>query len=171
MPKVLTPDQCAAFGVKFGGRVMENGEMRFSANFANGSDYIQTVMAPDQQGAWQNSHYHGGRILLPGEPPLAKGIIELIIVHSGWVAAADLLPDGTRMLNVYSRGEMWISRPGIPHNVYQRGVTHCIKYGEPVGNPEKNGADWWPAPQDFDDWTKTLTEDAIFQFAKKVSAA
>ncbi len=163
MPKDLTLDDCNAQGVKFAGREMDNGELRFSVNAGDGSAYIRTVMLPGQEPAWQNSHYHGGEILKPGQPELQKGVVELILVQSGWVVAADLLPDGTPMLNLFEVGEYWISQPGVPHNIFQAGVTHCLKYGEPVGNPEKNGADWYPAPEGFDAWTRSLTQEEIFK--------
>ena len=49
------------------------------------------------------------------------------------------------------------------NNIYQASgsVTHCVKYGKDVVNPAKN-SDWWPAPDDFDAWTKSLDQVAIF---------
>ena len=167
MPKDLTLEEgaklCADFGMKLGGRLMDNGELRFSMNAKSGAAYILTAMATEQKGAWQNAHYHGGKLLSPGEPSLKMGIIELILVESGWVASADLMPNGERVIKMCKPGDVWISQPGIAHNIYQRGVTHCLKYGAPVGNhdAQRNGADWWPAPKDFDDWTKSLSEDDI----------
>lgn len=89
----------------------------------------------------------------------------MIIVQRGWVGTADLLPDGTRQMGVYERNQYWVSTPGIAHNIFSPpgSVTHCVKYGDDVVNPEKK-SDWWPAPEDFDAWTKSfLTEADLFR--------
>ena len=171
MPKDLTlvesGDLCALLGIKLAGRKMDNGELRFKVSAPSGAAYILTAMADEQDGAWQNAHYHGGKLLSPGEPSLKIGITELILVESGWVASADLMPNGEHEIKLCKPGDVWISRPGIAHNIYQRGVTHCLKYGVPVGNhdEQRKGDDWWPAPKDFNDWTKSLSEDDIHRLA------
>ncbi len=164
MPKNLAIADAEGLGMKFANSLMDNGEYRFRLMGADGSGYIRTVMPADRPGEWQNSHYHGGVLLDEHSAPPKKGVIEMIIVQTRWVVTADLLPGGKRQLGLYRRNEFWVSQPGIAHNIYMpRGsVTHCVKYGDDVVNPAKN-SDWYPAPDDFDVWTKSLDEAAIFK--------
>ena len=154
MPKNLTVADCESLGMKMPCNQMDNGEYRFRMmSSSDGSGYIRTVM-PDNDRGWQNAHYHGG-------------VMETIIVQEGWVASADLLPSGERKITIFKKNDVWTSRPGHAHNIYMPAgaVTHCIKHGQDVGNPEKNGADWYPAPEDFDSWSKSLSEEDIFRLA------
>jgi hypothetical protein len=172
MPKDLSAEDAATLGYKFSGRQMDNGELRFSINNvdtesrkADGSAYILTIMPPGQAPAWQNAHYHGGKLLAKGDKPLTAGIAELILVKSGFVVSADQDQNGKRTLGLYEPGESFVSQPGVPHNIFQAGTTHCIKFGEPVGNfdEQRKGADWWPAPDEFDAWTKSFEMAGIFK--------
>ncbi|MEK7109258.1 MAG: hypothetical protein AAB919_02375 [Patescibacteria group bacterium] len=117
------------------------------------SGYIRTVM-PERNRGWQNSHFH-------------KGIYEIVVVQSGWVGVVDLLADETRKVSVYRKNDMWIFHPEHAHNIYMAAgaVTHCIKHGDNIGNPAKNGVDWYDAPEKFDKWTKLLSEENIFRLA------
>lgn len=153
MPKNLTIAECEALGIKFPANMMDNGEYRFRLMGPDNSGYIRTVM-PDSDRGWQNSHFH-------------KGIYETIVVQSGWVGVVDLLADGTRKVRVCRKNDVWTSQPGHSHNIYMSAgaVTHCVKHGADVGNPAKNGADWYEAPADFDAWSKSLSEPDIFRLA------
>ena len=153
MPKNLTIDDCLAQGMKFANNQMDNGEYRFRLMGPDNSGYIRTVMPATDKG-WQNSHYH-------------KGIYETIVVQKGWISVVDLLPDGTRKVRVCQKNDVWTSQPETSHNIYMPAgaVTHCVKHGDDVGNPAKNGADWYEAPADFDQWSKSLSEADIFRLA------
>lgn len=157
-------------------RMMGNGESRDSV--APGSRptsaYILTSMTAQQKGGWQNSHFHGKDLItdpkIDIKDPSRPGIREVITVISGWIAGADLMPDGEKVVTIYEANETLFTYPGIAHNLYQApgAVTHCSKFGPPVGNPDeqRKGADWWPAPKEFDDWCRALTEDDIFKICK-----
>ena len=153
MPRNLTVAECEALGIKSPCNQMDNGEYRFRLMGPDNSGYIRTVMPATDKG-WQNSHFH-------------KGIYETIVVQKGWIGVVDLLPDGTRKVAVRKANDVWTSHPEHPHNIYMAAgaVTHCVKHGDDVGNPAKNGADWYEAPADFDTWSKSLTEADIFRLA------
>ena len=157
MPKNLTPAECEALGINFPCSQMDNGEYRFRLMGSDNSGYIRTVM-PDSDHGWQNAHYH-------------KGVMEVVVVQAGWVGVADLLPNGTRKVRVFWKNDMWMFHPGYSHNIYMPAgaVTHCIKHGDGVGNPKKDGADWYESPPDFDAWSKSLREADIFRLAGLVA--
>ncbi len=118
---------------------MPNGEKRLRL----GPNYIYTC---DSKGAWQNAHFHGG-------------LIEVYGVDVGWMAFAEEV-DGVMSVTIYQAGQVVQSRPGHPHNVYlpDDAAIHTFKIGMPVPNPEKNGADWFQASDEFDAWTKAIPE-------------
>src|SRR3989344_3885500 len=153
MPRYVTVAECEALGMKFPANQMDNGEYRFRVMGPDNSGYIRTVMPSNDRG-WQNSHYH-------------KGIRETIVVQTGWVGVADFCDLGITRIRVYKKNDVWTSQPGEAHNIYMPAgaVTHCVKHGDDVGNPAKNGADWYEAPADFDQWSKSLSEADIFRLA------
>ena len=155
MPKNLTPAECEALGIKFPCSQMDNGEYRFRLMGPDNSGYVRTVM-PDSDRGWQNSHFH-------------KGIYETFVVQSGWIGVVYLLPDGIRKVSVLRMNDVWTFQPGCSHNIYMSAgaVTHTVKHGTNVGNPAKNGADWYDASADFDAWSKSLSEADIFRLAVK----
>lgn len=142
-------DTLAAANVTVASQVMDNGESRHRMMTDGGNQgYILTVAGKD--GAWQNAHSHGG----------AR---EFYAVVQGWMAFADLV-DGVRRMRVVTPDDGPVcSEPGEAHNVYlpAGAAIHTVKWGTAVGNPEKNGADWYPAPEDFDAWTKAQSEEDI----------
>lgn len=164
--QIIGVDECAAAGVTFSCHRMPNGEERYRVAYGPAS-YALVVMPKDVPGAWQNAHFHGGRLLQPGEGEI-PGIIELTVVHQGWIAYAELDPVGSRSVRLYQADEYYVSRPGVVHNVYMcRGaVTSTVKYGVPV--PNEKGADWYAAEGEFDAWTKSLVEAEIFRLAQRV---
>lgn len=135
---------------------MPNGEGRMRLS---GVDYILT--SAGEAGAWQNAHLHGG-----ATPAAGEGVRELYIVQSGWMAFANETADGHKVEKL-GAGSVVISEPGQAHNVYLPvgAVIHTFKFGKPVGNPDKGNADWWPASEVFDNWTKGLSEADIDNFA------
>lgn len=153
MPKSLTIAECEALGMKFPASQMDNGEYRFRVMGPDNSGYIRTVMPANNCG-WNNAHYH-------------KGIVETVIVQRGWVGIAKLLLDRKFSIAVLRESNIWVSHPGEAYNIYMSAGTtlHTVKYGAYVGNPAKNGADWYEAPPDFDTWSKSLTEADIFRLA------
>ena len=128
-----------------GSQEMPNGEIRHRLMHEDGSGYIRTEAGPD--GAWQNAHYH-------------RGVRETYIVQKEWMAFATLMEDGSFEVHIYFPGEVISSELDQHHNVYlpAYAVIHTVKHGEAVGNPDKNGADWYEARVDFDKWTKDLSE-------------
>ena len=134
------------------GEEMKNGEGRLRLS---GADYILTRAG--NAGAWQNAHLHGGVT-----PATGEGVRELYIVQSEWMAFVTETAEGNKVEKLYA-GAVVISEPGQAHNVYLPigAVIHTFKFGKPVGNPDKNGSDWWPASEAFDAWTKALSEADI----------
>lgn len=148
MTKKLSVEEMAEHGAVANGEEMDNGELRFRL-MVNGSGYIWTQPPADQLPAWQNSHFH-------------KGVFETYIVQTGQMAMASL-HEGKRVVKVYGAGAVVTTELDVPHNLYlyPGSGIHTIKHGVPVGNPERGGADWYPADEDFDAWTKSLDEENI----------
>ncbi|OGI22326.1 MAG: hypothetical protein A2808_01015 [Candidatus Moranbacteria bacterium RIFCSPHIGHO2_01_FULL_55_24] len=140
------------YGVVVDGEVMDNGEQRFRL-MLNGNGYVWTQPSADQPPAWQNAHLH-------------KGVLETYIVQTGKIAVASLY-EGERMVKIYHAGDVVTTELNVPHNVYlfAGAGIHTVKHGTPIGNPEKSGADWYPADPDFDVWSKSLNEATINELA------
>lgn len=140
--KIFDPVQSGQVTVD--GRVMENGEKRLRMRLPEGV-YNYTY---DGRG-WQNAHHH-------------KGVCETYIVERGWIGVIELR-DGRRHSFIKRAGEVFTAEPGIDHNVYvpRDAVIHTVQHGTPVGNPLKEGNDWYPSPDDFDSWSKSITEQEI----------
>lgn len=115
MPQPLAPEEAAALGVRANHERMDNGELRFRLNFADGTALIRTE-ATDPSG-WQNSHYH-------------KTVTELNIVQAGTVLYVELLPDGLHT-RLCKPGEHFLTEAGIRHNSYftPGTVVLTVKYG------------------------------------------
>jgi len=137
-------------GISISGAKMDNGELRVRCMQESGSGYIWTESPTGDKPQWQNAHYH-------------KGIHETYIVGKGNIAFASRVPDGDWVVQVYGVDTVITSQPEISHNVYlfAGSAIHTVKHGTPVGNPKKGGADWYPAADDFDTWTKSLSEEDI----------
>lgn len=149
----LSIDECKECGVTFGGELMPNGEFRFRLNASDGSAYIRTVAASDS--GWQNAHHHAGSL-------------ETYIVQSGWMAFATQ-HGNERAVRFYFPGQSVSSRPGEDHNVFLSAgaVIHTVKHGVAVGNPDKNGADWYDAEPTFNSWTRSLTVAELHTMARQ----
>lgn len=146
----LTQEQCAAHGIEFRGREMENREYRFSLTQGgnHGIGYILTVM-PDDAGGWQNAHYH-------------VKAQETYVVQKGWIASAVLLvPGGSPVFRIFREGVVFTTEPGQAHNVYMPAgaVIHTIRHGQVTG--EK---DWFKSPE-LDALTAKLTEENVLRIA------
>ncbi|MDP3957993.1 MAG: hypothetical protein Q8Q36_00840 [bacterium] len=135
--------------VKITGKRMPNGEVRRRVRLADGTAIHHTV-APPGEAKWQNAHFH-------------KGVVETQVVIAGKMAVARIERDKGWRVCVYERGEVYTSFPSHIHNVYlfPGSVIATITYGEPVGDPNNKGNDWWAADADFDKWSKGLTEADI----------
>jgi hypothetical protein len=146
----LTFDEMKALGVAIDGRVMENGEKRYSLKIGQ-QGYIWTEPPADLQPAWQNAHHH-------------KGLRETYIVERGKIALAYLyrtLLQPVRFVQVFEQGKIFTTEPGEDHNVYlfAGSAIHTVQHGEPVPNPAKSSkVDWYDADPKFDVWSKSLTE-------------
>jgi hypothetical protein len=125
---------------------MANGELRFRLMANDGSGYIRTI-AP-ATGAWQNSHYH-------------QAVLETYIVQRGWIGFVELI-SGEAVWAVITAGEVYTTRPHIPHNVYMpaNAILHTVKHGEVAGQPD------WYESADLDAVTKTVTEAEVIQRGK-----
>ncbi len=158
----LTESQLKALGAVVTGSQMDNGEHRVALMAADGSGFSRATMPASRPGGWQNAHYHGAVLRNGDEPGDVPGVFETVVVHVGWIGVAYELLDGTRGVRVLKPGGVWIFPPGVMHNTYMSSGTEILwlKYGKPVPNPERDGNDWWEAP-DFDRWTKSLTESDI----------
>ena len=126
---------------------MANGEKRYRlTNKDDGSSYVRTVAGPT--GAWQDSHFH-------------KRTTVFIVVQKGWMAFAEL-KHGDMTIHIVKDGETFVSKPGVPTNVYMSAdaVTHSVKFC--TTNAEKvNGQDDWHASPELDKITKSLAEVQI----------
>lgn len=143
-----TLDALTKAGVNVASQVMDNGESRHRMMSDNGKQgYILTVAGPN--GAWQNAHYHAGNR-------------EFYAVVQGWMAFAYIHEGEYRIRIVGPNDDEICSKPNVPHNVYlpAGAAIHTVKWGTSVNNLEKN-ADWYPAPNEFDAWTKSLSETDI----------
>lgn len=150
----LSSEDLIARGFTFGGEVMGNSELRVRCIHLDGSGYIRTESPSANLLAWQNAHYH-------------KGIRETYIVQQGRMAFASGT-SGLMTVRLLSAGDVITAIPGQQHNVYlfEGTVIHTVKDGISVGNPEKGGADWYPATEDFDRLTKSLSEEDIMDGQK-----
>lgn len=152
MPQHLTPAEMKALGVAIDGRIMDNGEKRYSLKIGQ-QGYIWTEPPADQQPAWQNAHHH-------------KGLRETYIVERGKIALAYHFqfpghPTVHRLVQVFSQGDIFTTEPNEDHNVYlfAGSAIHTVQHGEPVPNPAKSSkVDWYDADPAFDAWSKKLTE-------------
>lgn len=163
-----TPDihaLLAAHGLRVTLETMPNGEVRAALrDIRLGADYIRTMLSEGQDAVWQNPHYHGG----PDALKTRQGLRETYTVLKGWIAYAELR-DGKVVVHFCQAGETFTSEPGVEHNVMMGpgAVIHTTKHGTAVGNPEKNGADWWPASTDFEAKVAVLTVDMVFAIARQ----
>jgi hypothetical protein len=152
-------------GAKFKYKEMPNGEKRYSIALSSGVEWILTIAGP--AGGWQNAHYHGGpdALVRVNEESGVPGVQEHSFVASGWMAYAYNATPGECLVEVdiLRPGMSVTSIPGEEHNIYllAGAVIHTIKFGEPVGNPNRGNNDWWPASQAFDEATKALSEDDL----------
>ncbi|MCL2228656.1 MAG: hypothetical protein FWC00_02375 [Firmicutes bacterium] len=114
------------YGITTNHEKMDNGELRFRLISDDGSSYIRTV-APSV-GVWQKSHSH-------------STLTETYIVQKGWIKIAELENENVAF-NKVCQGEIYSTRPNVPHNLYmsQGTVLHCVKHGNLSVN------DWNPCP-------------------------
>lgn len=150
------PIDIAIAGLQANGEIMDNGETRYRLVHPDGTAYIRTEAG--RNGAWQNAHHH-------------QGARETYAVETGWMALASEPDNEGRFgsVEVFFPGDTVTTKPHYNHNVYlpERAVIHTIRHGiDPgCGNPDKGGADWYPASEEFDAWTKSLTVEDIARLA------
>lgn len=107
---------------------MANGETRHRMKASDGSGYIRTRY-PNDEGAWQNSHYH-------------ISTFETYIVQSGTILYAELKDGEARVKEVTENGVITV-KPGVHHNVYVFPNTdlHTVKHGATQAN------DWYASAE------------------------
>ncbi len=134
-----------AVRVKLTGKVMPNGERRLRAQFPGVSFHLTT----SENGGWQEAHFH-------------KGLVEIYTVLEGRIALI-LNKVHEPQTGVILKGDSITLRPGDSHNVYlfPDTVIITVTYGSPICNSEKGNADWWPAGEEFNNWTRSITEEQI----------
>lgn len=120
-------------------RLVSTGETETRLTFPDGTGYARTFGA----GVWQGAHSH-------------TGFIEVSLVQTGWAAFAYVDKYSHRCLKVCRPGDFFVAEYCQPHNVYLQGIIDCVTSGKVVGNSEKGGADWWPAPH-LEEWCQALT--------------
>jgi mannose-6-phosphate isomerase-like protein (cupin superfamily) len=137
----ISEDLAREYGVTSSHSLMDNGERRYRLLATDGSAYVRVEASED--GGWQNGHYH-------------KEVLETYIIQKGWAAFAEL-DDDAMSWRIMKPGDVYTTRPGVPHNVYLpgRAVIHVVKYG---GNGEDN--DWYSS-EVLDSRTKHLTESEL----------
>ena len=141
--------------VEVTGKVMPNGEVRRRLKLPEGTSFNHTVAG--NEGGWQNAHFH-------------KGLFETQVVISGKMAVATEIENGTasHKVHIYVPGDVYTSVKGEAHNVYlyPLSVIATVTHGEPIGNPENKGNDWYAASTEFDRWSKGLTESDISRLTR-----
>lgn len=139
--KSLNESDALDHGISARHEQMENGELRFRLVADDGSSYIRTVATGT--GGWQNSHYH-------------KTVLETYIAQEGRTLLIELV-DGNLVWNTLNPGDVYTTRPYVPHNIYlpADAILHTVKHGE-----AGDGPDWHPAPE-LDAQTKGLSEEDI----------
>lgn len=141
-------------GSKYTWKHMENDEHRRRTVFSNGLSVSSTELAhyevSDEKLPWQGGHHHRGKM-------------ELYFLISGWAAFVwtdvtgvhwEILRDPTDTISFLQ---------GCDHNVLLGPNSHIgtAIFGEPIGNPERKGNDWWPAPNNFDETTFEAKSQAV----------
>lgn len=152
MLEILSLEKMKTFGVAVLGRIMPNGERRFSLKIG-AVGYIWTEAPADRNTSWQEAHHH-------------RGLHEHYIVQRGRVALAYLYQypghqSKHRLVQVYNRLQIFTVRPGEDHNVYlfPGSTLHTVQYGDAVANVAKEKrTDWFDADANFAAWTKGLSE-------------
>jgi oxalate decarboxylase/phosphoglucose isomerase-like protein (cupin superfamily) len=142
MPRQISEEEARSLGIETAHQEMDNGERRFRLVCSDGCSYVRTEAT--KESGWQNSHYH-------------KHLTELYVVHSGWMAFAELSPDGELILKHMGQGSMITVYPLVRHNIYMSPftVTHVIKYGD--GDSK---VDWF-ASHELDKLTKHIPESYL----------
>lgn len=141
-------------GGKYTWKHMENGEHRRRMVFPGGLSVSSTELAHYEVGngrlPWQGGHFH-------------KGKTEVYFLISGWVAFVWLSGDGAEWDVLDEPGETFTFLPDFQHNVLLGPDAHIgtAIFGEPVGNPDRKGNDWWPAAEDFDEITFVAKSEAV----------
>lgn len=142
--------------VELTGKKMKNGQTRRRVRMGD----ITVTITTASVAAWEDAHFH-------------KGSRETYTVIKGRMALA--IEDGKgdsvhRDVHLLSPGMSVTTEVGDAHNVYLYAdtVIGVFVYDEPVGNPDRNGNDWWPASPEFDAWSKSLSEEEIDHHAHHV---
>lgn len=122
---------------------MPNGELRQRVRFDDGLAVSITKAA---ENGWQDAHHH-------------EGLVEYYFVLEGWMFLVlhEDVDDAEYQTQWIPGGEMVEIALQTPHNVFLEEGTKILTFllGEPVGNPERKGNDWWP-DEDVDEWSKSF---------------
>ena len=115
---------------------MENGEERRRVTFPFGARVSETSASEWNPATdtfpWQDAHYH-------------QGLTEHYLVQFGWAGFLFLKGDQP-VWEILKDGQHIVFLPLVPHVVLMGpgSVMVTITVGEPMGNPDRKGDDWWP---------------------------
>jgi mannose-6-phosphate isomerase-like protein (cupin superfamily) len=136
-------------------KVMPNGETRTRLKFKTGLISTVTQMPEwkwEDGIPWQEAHFH-------------KGLTERYVVLSGWMAyVLEVVPAGYTPHQVRA-GELITFGSGQEHLILLSpgAVVLTTLMGNPVGNPERENQDWWPAVRsDYGRVTATFTRSDLY---------
>lgn len=129
-------------GVLITRKKMPNGETRTRMKLPDGTATIFTEM---EEYSWDKSS-------LPWqEPHFHKGLTECYLVVKGLVCVIDFFSDNKKppRCTRYTIGQHFKMWPGQAHCILlsPSAILQTTRYGSPIGNPEKEGKDWWPYPE------------------------
>lgn len=115
---------------------MPNGEERRRLVTPSGGRMSETV-GPNWKPVsgelpWQDNHYH-------------CGLTEHYIVRHGWAVFLFIENKEKKWRRLEAGGHIFFE-PMIPHVVLMgpEAVIATVLVGTPIGNPDRNGEDWWP---------------------------
>jgi hypothetical protein len=136
--------------VTFAAKEMPGGAMRYRLTLGTKATFHLTEGG---RGGWEEAHFH-------------KGLYEHYVVMKGKIIVAieDALADESRIsLRPYHEGEAVTVKPNCVHNVFlcPFSIIAVTKWGEPIGNPAKQGKDWWEADSRFSNYTQRLTQEEM----------
>lgn len=131
---------------------MSNGETRVRARLHEHAVLTITTAA---EGGWQEAHFH-------------KGLCEIYVPLEGSKMVLAVRDDrGKTSFDLCEGFRPHIVLPKRHHNVYlPAGATIATMIvGEPVGNPDRKGNDWYPADERFAEWVGGLRPPELWVLA------
>jgi mannose-6-phosphate isomerase-like protein (cupin superfamily) len=144
----LSIEEMLARGIKIQCKDMNGGELRTRLSSC-GHDVTITQLSEDSEPKWQEAHFH-------------KGISETYFVAAGKILMV-FEKNGRKRHMVMKEGDVITFYPHEPHTLqlFPGVVFHTMKSGTSIGNPDRNGNDWFPAPE-FEAWVDDARREEKF---------